>query len=804
MAQMPADSKPAWAEMGPPMGVEPEAQRFDFLGMLLRRKGLVVFGLLVGVGLGALFYYQQTPIFGSTAKVMITPKDQSTVVMPTMGEQGMFTQIQGKRAHGEVIMSTKFVESVLQNSELSEKLVADVPSLRGISLPTQIEEVRDGIDVEQDKEDENIYYITFKSEHTDETPVVLDALLEGYSLYLNRQFRNVSGEIKTLLTDAERRFSGNVQELQSEIDSLIDSSIDELALRSAGETINIEQERMAEIDQRIRALKIEKTELQTQLDRINQLIAEGQSQQVVVFILEQEKLAAERSQYGLEERLQEREQMGVFQTRLELERMLMKFGEDHPGVKALRADLDAWQTMMAARGLSIDPSSVNFVELYQVSAGERIKTIDEKLAQFTTQFEEHRDKAKSINATNLKLQGLLDQKKQMEDMLAGIVAQLQQIDVAGEKDGFNFELLEPPSLPEHVEPSLLKVFAVAGFLGILFGVGLAYLVELADKTFRSPDEISTTLALPIIGHVPFMSKSQQEKTAGSSMHETLITFHRPKSKIAEGYRAVRTALFFSSRDKSHKVIQVTSPSPGDGKSTLIANLAVSIAQSGKTVLLVDADLRRPRQHKVIGEDSDRGFAALLKGEAELPEVVLPTEVEGLFFIPCGERPSNPAELLTSPRLAEFIELAREKYDYVLIDTPPLLAVTDPAVVAPRVDTVILTFRIRKNIKVTADRSREILTSVGANILGVVVNGIGGGSGYGDYKYGKYGRAYAYNYRYGNYGGGGYGPYGYGYGYGYGYDYAGSEKYYEDGKKGKKSKGKAKETLEIESKSPTPK
>lgn len=785
MAQMPADSKPTWAEMGPPMGVESEAQRFDFLGMLLRRKGLVVFGLLVGVGLGALFYYQQTPMFGSVAKVMITPKDQSTVMIPMMGDEGMFTQIQGKRAHGEVIKSSKFVESVLENTELSEKLMADVPSLRGISLPTQVEEIRENIDVTQDKQDENIYFIEFKSAQIDEAPNVLDALLEGYGVYLNKQFRDVSVEIKTLLSDAEKRFSENVRDLQNEIDALIDSSIDELALRSAGDTINIEQERMAEIDRRIRALRIEKTELQTQLDRVKQLIDEGQSQQVVLFILEQEKLAAERSEYGARERLQDRDQMGVFQTRLELERMLMKFGEDHPGVKALRADLDAWQRMMAERGISIDPDSVNVVELYQVSTVERIRTIDDKLAQFTVQFEEHRDKAKSINATNLKLQGLLDQKKQMEEMLSGIVGQLQQIDVSADKDGFNFELLEPPSAAEQVEPSLLKVFAVAGFLGILLGVGLAYMVDMADKTFRSPDEISTMLALPIVGHLPYVSKSQRDKIPGSSMDDTVFAWHRPKSTIAEGYRAVRTALFFTSRESNKRVIQVTSPSPGDGKSTLIVNLAVTIAQAGKKVLLVDADLRRPRQHTVVGEDADLGFAALLRGDAELPEVVLPTEVDGLFFIPCGTRPSNPAELLTSPRLVEFIELAKEKYDYVLIDTPPLLAVTDPATVAPRVDTVILTFRIRKNVKIAADRSREILTAVGADIMGVVVNGIGGGSSYSDYKYGKDSRAYAYKYRYAQYGG--YAPYGYGYGYGYGYDNFGAEKYYDEGKRKKTPK-----------------
>jgi capsular exopolysaccharide synthesis family protein len=145
--------------------------------------------------------------------------------------------------------------------------------------------------------------------------------------------------------------------------------------------------------------------------------------------------------------------------------------------------------------------------------------------------------------------------------------------------------------------------------------------------------------------------------------------------------------------EGHKVIQVTSPNSGDGKSTLAANVAVSIAQSGKKTLLIDADLRKPRQHKIFNVPAPAGLAAIIADQAEVADVIQQTAVRDLWVLPCGPRPPDPAELLTSPRFPELLDLLRERYEYVVLDSSPLLAVTDPSVVAPRVDGVLLTLRI---------------------------------------------------------------------------------------------------------------
>ena len=171
---------------------------------------------------------------------------------------------------------------------------------------------------------------------------------------------------------------------------------------------------------------------------------------------------------------------------------------------------------------------------------------------------------------------------------------------------------------------------------------------------------------------------------------------------------MRTALYFSTRGQGSKVIQITSPNPGDGKSTLAANLAISIAQSGKRVLLVDADMRRPTLDKLFNIPNEAGFAMVLGGMAELPDVIQESPIPCLSLLPSGVVPPNPAELLISPRLHEVLAWMRDHYDYIVIDTPPLLAVTDPGIVGPQVDGVLLTIRSTKTNRVEARRAREVL------------------------------------------------------------------------------------------------
>jgi capsular exopolysaccharide synthesis family protein len=289
----------------------------------------------------------------------------------------------------------------------------------------------------------------------------------------------------------------------------------------------------------------------------------------------------------------------------------------------------------------------------------------------------------------------------------------------------------------------LTQFLLAGAaVGLLLGVGLAYLADMTDKSFRSPDEIRRRLGLPVVAHVPIM----EEEGAPSSpdapqLDRSLASVHRPASGEAEAARSLRTSLYFSTKGTVHKVIQVTSPNMGDGKTTIAANLAVAIAQSGKRVVLVDGDMRRPRVHTLFGVSPEVGLSSVVVGEAPLARALVDSGIDRLVLLPCGPRPENPAELLTQPPFERVLAELREQFDFVIVDTPPLLAVTDPAVVVSRADGVLLVVRLSKNGRPAAERAREVLYALQANCLGIVVNGVGKGAG--AYGYEHYSNDYAY-------------------------------------------------------------
>lgn len=335
------------------------------------------------------------------------------------------------------------------------------------------------------------------------------------------------------------------------------------------------------------------------------------------------------------------------------------------------------------------------------------------------------------------------------------------------KPGYSIQKLNAPPMGYKVEPRASVILPVGLIFGLLAGIGLAYLAEWSDSSFRSPTEIRRRLGMNILGHVPAFNIEAEPSPEMAGLDTSLCTAHRSKSTEAESFRGVRTSLFFAMQGAGHRVVQVTSPSMGDGKSTLAANLAISIAQSGKSILLIDADCRRPRQHRLFGLQTHVGLSSVLIGEAEPIDAIQTTPVANLSVMPCGPKPPNPAELLNSPRLTELLELMQSRYDIVLVDTPPLLAVSDPCVVASRVDGVLLAIRLSKNGRPQAERAKEILNSLNANVLGIVVNGLSrkGQEGYEGYNYG-----YGYGYNY---------SYGYGYGYEYTYQYAYDADYTQD-------------------------
>lgn len=218
-----------------------------------------------------------------------------------------------------------------------------------------------------------------------------------------------------------------------------------------------------------------------------------------------------------------------------------------------------------------------------------------------------------------------------------------------------------------------------------------------------------------------MAFKRNKKVRTTDPSRKLVAALDPKSPISEQYRTIRTNIQYSSVDEELKTIMVTSSGPNEGKSTTAANLAVVFSQLGKKVLLVDADLRKPTAHRTFGVNNLFGFTTVLTKQATLASTVLDTEEKDLYLLTSGPVPPNPAELLSSKSMEQFIEEAKEQFDYVIFDTPPLLAVADPQILANKVDGSILVVYSGKTEIDQAKKAKDLLTNAQSKLVGAVLN-----------------------------------------------------------------------------------
>ena len=292
---------------------------------------------------------------------------------------------------------------------------------------------------------------------------------------------------------------------------------------------------------------------------------------------------------------------------------------------------------------------------------------------------------------------------------------------------------EAPTSP--VRPTPLRTTAIAAIVGLLLGIGVAFLIEYLDDSLNSKEDVERVLPdMPILGLIPAVPGWKERKDT------KVVSLSDPKGSAAEAYRSLRTSIQFLGVDRPLGVIQITSPGASEGKSTTIANLAVALASAGQRVVIVCCDLRRPRIHEFFGLTNTVGFTSVLLGDVPLSAALQPISEDGrLVMLASGPPPPNPSELLGSRRTSEVIDTLRAGADVVLVDTPPLLPVTDAAVLSHRVDGLLLVAAAGETTRKELARARELLGQVDAPVLGVVLNGLGGEGVYGyGYGYGYYG------------------------------------------------------------------
>lgn len=323
-----------------------------------------------------------------------------------------------------------------------------------------------------------------------------------------------------------------------------------------------------------------------------------------------------------------------------------------------------------------------------------------------------------------------------KNIYEGMLQRLKEASVATGLKSSNIEIVDRAEFPgAPAKPKKTMNLLLGMIVGLLVGVGMAFFLEYIDNTIKTPEEVETLTSLPALGLIPSQLPNDiREGRAASNTSLMLaqqsreerrqldLTVHLdPSSSIAEAYRSLRTSILLSNPDAPPRTFLFTSPRPKEGKTTASLNTAIALAKIGKRVALIDLDLRKPRVHKVFGIDSQQGMSTFLAGTSDLAPLIQQTEIDNLFVIPAGPIPPNPAELLSSLRMHQSLELLKEYFDHIVIDTPPLLTVADARILSNLLDGVILVVRSGDTPRQILLQAQKSLQLIKAKILGILIN-----------------------------------------------------------------------------------
>ncbi|MHB8836115.1 MAG: polysaccharide biosynthesis tyrosine autokinase [Candidatus Methylomirabilia bacterium] len=382
------------------------------------------------------------------------------------------------------------------------------------------------------------------------------------------------------------------------------------------------------------------------------------------------------------------------------------YTQKHPKIVSLISKIQALRRKLtdeverAARGLR---NEYEIAVKTEKSLESQIRGEEQSLKSLNAKGLEHAVLKREVES-NVRIYELLAAREKETGVLSGIRTN-------------NIRLVDRAKVPRFpFSPNRPRALALGLLLGVFGGLGLAFFLEYLDDSVSDPDQLERYVNVPFLGPVPLL----EPKETGP-LSRDLIAMNEPKSVYAEAYRTVRTSILFSSPDNPPRVFAITSSGQQEGKSLTAINLAVTMALNDKRVLLIDADMRKPRLHKVFGLENKFGLSNLIGGSPDVGLALHKTTVPTLMVMPSGPVPPNPSELLGSVRLGKFLELLREKFDVIILDCTPLIAVTDATVLSTQVDGVILVIKSGATRRKILQRGVKQLQDVQATIIGAVLN-----------------------------------------------------------------------------------
>lgn len=684
----------------------------SFLETVWRRRWTILLTVILVIT-GAVVYIQKaTPFYESTSRVYV---EQSSPRIFRDSDEGLLSRSTNYLyTQAELLESAPILSEAIRIGQMDQ-----LKSFQGVS--NTMAALRRGLETVVGKKDELIN-VSFLSPYPDEAAHVVNTVVDAYVTFHGQRKRNTSGELlKILAQEKTRRDEELTQKLQAMM---------EFKQRSEGLAFGTDQDNNV---------------ILRNLERLSTALTDAQLATVDTKSFREVARKMEDDPAGLRQFVEAQRARSIYIStgneistlRAEVKRLernradcLRQLKPDAPAIVAMDAEIAQLETQIADLDRDFARTHLTIAEQEYQAAQER----EQELARY---FEQQRQQAILLNnqvAQYTILQSAYEQTRKLCDLLDDRIKELSVIEETGALNITVLETAEPALEPSR--PQRAKAMAMALGLGLFAGVGLAFLREWQDQRLRSTDEIAALLGLPVLGVVPAMSGARGP--AHVSGQRVRIN---PDSREAEAFRTLRTAVFFGVPRDEARTIVVTSPAPGEGKSTVVSNLAIAMAQAGQKVLVIDADFRRPMQHKIFRLDRQaRGMSVVLAGQMPLEQAIEHSGIENLDLLTCGPDVPNPAEIIGSQAFNEVVRHLAKEYDRVLIDSPPVAAVTDPLILAAQCDATILVLRADQSMRRVSVQARDNLASVEARMLGVVVNDVPLKSG----RYGYYG---GYGYRY---------------------------------------------------------
>jgi capsular exopolysaccharide synthesis family protein len=413
--------------------------------------------------------------------------------------------------------------------------------------------------------------------------------------------------------------------------------------------------------------------------------------------------------------------------RRKLSQLEQRYGPKHPEVLSARARMEASHADMEREAHKVI-----------VSMDAEIRALTETESRYSREVDRLKHDALALNEKEVDYKRLLREASNAAELYTLLLKRHNESGLQQDNRANNIRILDKARVPSApVSPNLKNVIVLGIALSLFLGIGLAFVLDLLDRTVKTQEDIEQVMGSPVLGFVPTV---QEAGELANGARELYVLEH-PTSTVAESCRVVRTNINFCSAARPLRSLVVTSSGPMEGKTMNVINLGIVMAQSGQRTIIVDTDMRRPRLHKLMKVANEKGLSNLILGDVRQEEVVKSTECPNLYVLPCGPHPPNPAELLQTEKFTGVVQQLMRSYDRVIFDSPPLLPVTDAAILSQVVDGTVVIVRAARTTRDALLRARRHLAAVNANIIGVVINDV-------DVRSSKYaGYYYYYNYNY---------------------------------------------------------